>query len=117
MLLSIITLSLHVSSANNVKHRATFSYTQQVNGFHAAGYNGVRGMCWFHVTKVLKTRFLPLDNADAADLNEDICYMQRSQTPTVFESGNFNIYMQLKTSNKITNSYITLLAASLFLRK
>ena len=87
------------------------------NGFHAAGYIGVRAMCWFHVTKALKTRFLKLDNSDAADLNEYICYMQRSQTPSVFKAGTCNIYIQLQTSNKITNSYITLLAASLFLRK
>ena len=56
------------------------------NGFRLAGFTGIRGMCWFHVTKALKSRLAKLNDDHAAKIRSDIHFLQLSQTPAIFDS-------------------------------
>ena len=57
------------------------------NGYRLAGFTGIRGMCWFHVTKALKSKLAKLKNDEiASKIRSDIHFLQLCQTPTIFES-------------------------------
>jgi hypothetical protein len=63
------------------------------NGFRSAGFTGVRGMCWFHVTKALKSRLAKLNDDTAALIKADIHFLQLCQTPAIFKSAS-NLFLQ-----------------------
>ena len=49
------------------------------NGFELSGFFGTRGMCWFHVTKNIKSRLLLLESkSKSSEINQDIHFMQLS---------------------------------------
>ena len=56
------------------------------NGFRLAGFTGIRGMCWFHVTKALKSRLAKINDELSAKIRSDIHFLQLSQTPAIFDS-------------------------------
>jgi hypothetical protein len=57
------------------------------NGFEFE-FEGIRGNCWFHVTKAIRPRLNKLrDVTKSKLLNSDINILHLSQTPIVFKSG------------------------------
>jgi hypothetical protein len=57
------------------------------NGYRKAGFTGIRGMCWFHVTKALKSRLAKLKDQVAVEIRQDIHFLQLSQNPKIFNGG------------------------------
>lgn len=57
------------------------------SGFRKAGFTGIRGMCWFHVTKALKPRLAKLKNRIGIEIKQDIYFLQLSQNPKLFFAG------------------------------
>ena len=56
------------------------------NGWREAGFMGIRGMCWFHVTQNVKSRLLRISNKrHAAELKFYISKLQTSRSPSIFK--------------------------------